>query len=56
MQAKNTICLWYDGGAEATGKHEEQNVSAVKKADGSLQVSWLDVNTGKTDELVCKPR
>jgi uncharacterized protein len=50
-----TVTLWQVG-APAAGKYEGQNVSVVKKADGSLQVSWLDVNTGKTDELACKPR
>ena len=50
-----TVTLWQVG-APAAGTYEGQNVGAVKKADGSLHVSWLDVNTGKTDELACKPR
>jgi uncharacterized protein len=50
-----TVTLWQVG-APAAGTYEGQNVGAVKKGDGSLQVSWLDVNTGKTDELACKAR
>jgi len=47
--------LWQVG-APAAGKYERQNVSVVKEADGSLQLICLDANTGKTDELACKPR
>jgi uncharacterized protein len=50
-----TVTLWQVG-APAAGKYEGQNVGVVKQAHGGLQVSWLDVNTGKTDELACKPR
>jgi uncharacterized protein len=49
-----TKTLWRVGAASA-GKYEGQNVSLVH-AGSELQVSWLDTNTGKTEELQCKAR
>jgi uncharacterized protein len=49
-----TKTLWRVGNASA-GKYEGQNVSLVQQG-GALAVSWLDTNTGKTDELQCKAR
>lgn len=37
------------------GRFEGQNVGAVHAGD-ALKVSWLDVATGKTDELDCRQR
>ena len=42
-------------GAASAGKYEGQNVSLVH-AGSELQVSWLETNTGKTEELQCKAR
>ena len=49
-----TVTLWRVGSAGA-GKYEGQNVSLVQQGS-ELAVSWLDTNTGKTDELQCKAR
>lgn len=49
-----TKTLWRIG-APGEGNYEGQNVSLVHKGN-ELQVSWLDTNTGKTDELQCKAR
>jgi uncharacterized protein YecT (DUF1311 family) len=49
-----TVTLWRVGAA-GEGKYEGQNVSLVHKGD-ALAVSWLDTNTGKTDELQCRAR
>jgi hypothetical protein len=49
-----TVTMWLVGAASA-GLYEGQNVSLVRKAN-EVKVSWLDTNTGKTDELVCKAR
>jgi uncharacterized protein YecT (DUF1311 family) len=49
-----TVTLWRVGAA-GEGKYEGQNVSLVHKGD-ALTVSWLDTNTGKTDELQCRAR
>ena len=49
-----TKTLWRVGDASA-GKYEGQNVSLVQQGS-ELKVSWLDTNTGKTDELQCKAR
>jgi len=49
-----TKTLWRVGPAGAQ-KYEGQNVSLVRAAD-DVRVSWLDTNTGKTDELRCTPR
>ena len=48
-----TVTLWQipAGG----GKYEGQNVSLVHDGD-TVQVSWLNVATGSTDELACKAR
>lgn len=48
-----TVTLWRipAGG----GKYEGQNVSLVHDGD-TVQVSWLNVATGSTDELACKAR
>jgi uncharacterized protein YecT (DUF1311 family) len=49
-----TKTLWRVGTASA-GKYEGQNVSLVHHGD-ELKLSWLDTDTGKTDELQCKAR
>ena len=49
-----TVTLWRVGAA-GEGKYEGQNVGLVHKGD-ALAVSWLDTNTGKTDELQCRAR
>lgn len=49
-----TVTLWRVGNATA-GTFEGQNVSLVQQG-GELKVSWLDTNTGKTDELQCNAR
>ena len=49
-----TATLWRVGAA-AAGKYEGQNVAVVHQGS-ALKVSWLDTNTGKTDELQCKAR
>jgi uncharacterized protein len=49
-----TATLWRVGGADG-GSYEGQNVSVVHNGD-ALKVSWLDTNSGKTDELQCKVR
>lgn len=50
----STQTLWRVGAANA-GHYEGQNVGVVRQGT-DLKVSWLDTNTGKTDELLCKPR
>lgn len=48
-----TATLWQvPGGA---GKYEGQNVGLVHAGD-TVQVSWLNVATGSTEELACKAR
>jgi uncharacterized protein len=42
-------------GATSDGKYEGQNVGLVHQGS-ALKVSWLDTDTGKTDELQCKTR
>lgn len=49
-----TATLWLVGAA-GEGKYEGQNVSVVQSGT-DIEVSWLDTNTGKTDDLQCKPR
>lgn len=49
-----TATLWQVG-AVADGKYEGQNVGVVHQG-AQVKVSWLDTNTGKTDELECKAR
>jgi len=49
-----TKTLWRVGDASA-GKYEAQNVSLVHQGS-ELKLSWLDTDTGKTDELQCKAR
>lgn len=49
-----TVTLWQVGAA-SDGKYEGQNVGLVLKGD-EVKVSWLNVQTGKTDELDCKAR
>lgn len=46
-----TVTLWQVGAA-GEGKYEGQNVSLVHDG-GTMQVSWLDTDTGQTDELQC---
>lgn len=47
-----TVTLWRVG-AVAEGKYEGQNVS-VQHRDRHLGVSWLNTDTGRTDELACE--
>jgi uncharacterized protein YecT (DUF1311 family) len=47
-----TETLWR---VPAGGQYEGRNVAVVQTGD-ALKVSWLDTNSGKTDELQCKPR
>jgi len=49
-----TVTLWQVG-ASAEGLYEGQNVSVVRRG-ADLKVSWLDVESGQTDELQCVPR
>lgn len=49
-----TATLWQVG-AGADGKFEGQNVDLVRQG-ANVKVNWLDVNSGKTDALDCKPR
>ena len=49
-----TVTLWRVGPA-GDGKYEGQNVGVVHQGP-ELKLSWLDTNTGKTDELQCKAR
>jgi len=49
-----TKTLWRVGAATA-GTYEGQNVSVAQQGS-ELKVSWLDTDTGKTDELQCKAR
>ncbi len=49
-----TQTLWHVGAAGA-GQYEGQNVGLVQQGS-ELKVSWLDIHTGKTDELQCKAR
>lgn len=53
-RSDRTKTLWRVGAASA-GKYEGQNVAVVQQG-GELGVSWLDTNTGKTDELQCTAR
>ena len=46
--------LWRVGAA-SDGKYEGQNVSLVHQGS-ELKLSWLDTDTGKSDELQCKAR
>ena len=46
--------LWRVGDAGA-GKYEGQNVSLVRQGS-ELKIGWLDTNSGKTDELLCKAK
>ncbi len=49
-----TRTLWRVGAAGA-GTYEGQNVGVVQQG-AELKLSWLDTNTGKTEELQCKAR
>lgn len=49
-----TVTLWRIGAA-SDGKYEGQNVSLVHQGN-ELKVSWLDTNSGKTEELQCSAR
>jgi hypothetical protein len=49
-----TKTLWRVGAAGA-GQYEGQNVGLVQQGT-EVKVSWLDTNTGKTDELQCRAR
>jgi uncharacterized protein YecT (DUF1311 family) len=49
-----TATLWRVGAASA-GKYEGQNVSVVHQGV-EIGVSWLDTNTGRTEDLRCKAR
>ena len=46
-----TVTLWR---IPAGDKYEGQNVSLVPQGD-AMKVAWLDVSTGKNDDLDCKP-
>ena len=49
-----TRTLWRVGAASA-GTYEGRNVAVVQQA-AALRVSWLDTNTGRTEELRCTSR
>ena len=49
-----TKTLWRVGAA-SDGKYEGQNVSLAHQGD-ELKLSWLDTDSGKTDDLQCKAR
>ena len=49
-----TVTMWRVG-ETSDGNYEGQNVSLVHKGN-EIEVSWLDTNSGKTDELLCKVR
>lgn len=49
-----TVTLWQVGAA-GEGKYEGQNVSLIHDG-GMVQVSWLNTDTGQTDELQCTAR
>ena len=49
-----TVTMWLVGSA-SNGNYEGQNVSLVPKGN-EVKVSWLNTDTGKTDELQCKVR
>ena len=49
-----TVTMWLVGSAN-NGNYEGQNVSLVHKGN-EVKVSWLNTDTGKTDELQCKAR
>lgn len=49
-----TVTMWQVG-AVGEGKYEGQNVSLVHNGNG-VRVSWLDTDTGKTEELQCNAR
>lgn len=49
-----TVTMWRVGTA-GDGTYEGQNVSLVHKGN-EVQVNWLNTNTGKNDEFLCKAR
>ncbi len=49
-----TVTMWLVG-AENEKNYEGQNVGLVDKGN-EIQVSWLNTDTGKTDELQCLAR
>lgn len=49
-----TKTLWRVGDA-AAGRFEGRNIG-LAQLGSELKVSWLDTDTGKTDELLCKAR
>ncbi|MFO1419317.1 MAG: lysozyme inhibitor LprI family protein [Methylotetracoccus sp.] len=49
-----TVTMWQVGPVN-DGKYEGQNVSLEHKAN-EMHVSWLNVETGVTDDLKCKAR
>jgi uncharacterized protein YecT (DUF1311 family) len=49
-----TATLWQVG-APADGRFEGRNVGVVRQGH-AVQVEWLDVNSGKTETLDCRPR
>ena len=49
-----TVTLWQVGSA-SNGQFEGQNVSLVHTGS-TLTMSWLNTDTGKTDELNCKTK
>lgn len=49
-----TMTLWQVAPV-GQGLYEGANISLVRKGD-AMRVTWLDTQTGKTDELECKSR
>ena len=49
-----TVTMWRVGAA-GNGKYEGQNVSLVHQGN-TVRVLWLNTDTGKSDELLCKAR
>lgn len=49
-----TRTLWRVG-ADGSGQYEGQNVGVTRQAD-RLKLTWLDTNSGKTDEWQCQAR
>lgn len=49
-----TVTMWRMG-TPGNERYEGQNVSLVHKGN-EVKVSWLNTDTGKTDELQCKAR
>lgn len=48
-----SVTLWQVGAADA-GTHEGRNVALLKREDGGVKISWLDTDSGRTEELDCR--